>query len=137
MYRYIYKSRLTGTQSQLIQQIFNKMKKREMKLNLKIILVQIQTSMMGHQIRNLIGRNLKIINKMNRILNSYLSFTKSCRLLLNHTKIYWKINLMITICWKSKMTRISKYLYMRSKFHIACIYVVKILKCLLGAKENL
>ena len=98
MYRYIYKSRLTGTQSQLIQQIFNKMKKREMKLNLKIILVQIQTSMMGHQIRNLIGRNLKIINKMNRILNSYLSFTKSCRLLLNPTKIYWKINLMITIC---------------------------------------
>jgi hypothetical protein len=52
------------------------MKRREMKLNLIIILAQTQTMMTGLQIKNHAGRNLPITNKMNRISNLYLLFTK-------------------------------------------------------------
>ena len=48
------------------------MKRREMKLNLIIILAQTQTMMTELLIKDLAGRNLPITNKMNRILNLFL-----------------------------------------------------------------
>jgi hypothetical protein len=113
------------------------MKRREMKLNLTIILAQTQTMMTGLRIKNLAGRNLPITNKMNRISNLYLLFTKLYNLFWNPTKIYWKINLMKKECWKFKMTQMSRCVSTRNKFHTIFTYAAKIWKCSLGAKENL